>query len=241
MTADIQAARDRLTNFVEALKKNPYDMRRARGPDVRILLAELSRLEGENKRLREAIGLSSVDIFSDLMDLYADPHIDRLTYAAAKAIVAAEESATRAETALAEARRQIAERVEALKLLVDASASLIVKAIRAPEDEAGLEDWTAAITKARALLSKPSEQPATQEEEKPVVHCMACGEPGHRLCQDPALGAKAALAFCAVCNGVGAVQVGSPEAWTWEACEACGGSGNETASPSSSEGGAQDA
>lgn len=51
---------------------------------------------------------------------------------------------------------------EIVRRLVDASPALIVKAIRAPDDEAGLEDWTSAATAARAFLATSREgcQPA---------------------------------------------------------------------------------
>lgn len=91
---DVKSAVERLTKIADAFA-NAYPQ--YSGGVYREVASLLSQLTEENEQLREAIGLSSADIFDDLMDLYADPHINRLTYAAAKAIVIAEERATKAE------------------------------------------------------------------------------------------------------------------------------------------------
>lgn len=110
------------------------------------LKATVSRLTEENERLREAIGLSSADIFDDLMDLYADPHINRLTYAAAKAIVIAEERATKAE----------AERDEAL-VIVRKVAGLTVEGEDHTRFRANYPMFAALVACAKAILARSAQ------------------------------------------------------------------------------------
>lgn len=52
------------------------------------------------------------------------------------------------------------EAVAMVRRLVDASAALVVKAVRQPDDAAGLEEWTAAVTAARAMIAATSTRDA---------------------------------------------------------------------------------
>lgn len=155
---DVKSAVERLTQlaeFAEGMaelsKGQPISGEHAKAAiQYRTILAHLDQLTEENERLREAIGLSSADIFDDLMDLYADPHINRLTYAAAKAIVIAEDRATKAE----------AERDEALTATKVAAAyalGTLDSIIHHSGDVTEVAEATRAEKMLRALLARSAQ------------------------------------------------------------------------------------
>lgn len=102
MSETVQAAIERLENFVEAFKLNPYEKRRARDDDVRTLLADHARLEGENERLRNEL--------DDALHDYGNAESE------AKAAEADNEDL---KAALTEARREVSELREGLAGFAD--------------------------------------------------------------------------------------------------------------------------